>query len=111
MEAVTGRPISLSPVELPRANESVEVQQPSSAWTFDPVVLLQLGRAMLEATELGLCLLGLSVLRSHPCPRICLRLWLRLRLRLRLRLWLRMGLRLRQWPRHRSLRLARLHDY
>ena len=47
-------------------------------------MLLQLGRAMLEATELGLCLLGLSVLRSHPCPRICLRLRLRLWLRLRL---------------------------
>jgi len=93
----------------------VEAQQPSSAWTFDPVVLLQLGRAMLEATELGLCLLGLSVLRSHPCPRICLQLRLRLRLRLwlwlRMRLWLRMGLRLRQRPRHRSLRRARLHDY
>ena len=69
-------------MEFPRANGSVEAQQSSSAWTFDPVVLLQLGRAMLEATELGLCLLGLSVLRSHPCPRICLRLRLRLRLRL-----------------------------
>ena len=67
---------------MPRANGSVEAQQPSSAWTFDPVVLLQLGRAMLEATELGLCLLGLSVLRNRPCVRICLRLRLRLRLRL-----------------------------
>ena len=49
---------------------------------------------MLEALVLGLCLLGLSVLRSRPCLRICLRL------RLRLQLW--------QWLRRRSLHLVPL---
>ena len=48
-------------------------------WTFDPAVLLQLGKVMLEALVLGLCLLGLSMLRSRPCLRICQRLRLRLR--------------------------------
>ena len=57
---------------------------------------------MLEAMVLGLCLLGLSVLRSRPCLRIYLRL------RLRLRLWQRLGLRLRRRLRSSSLRLARL---
>ena len=61
-----------------------------------PLVLLYLGKVLLEALVLGLCLLDLSVLRSHPCLRICLRLrlrlCLRLRLGLRLRLWLRLWL-------------------
>ena len=57
---------------------------------------------MLEALVLCLCLLGLCVLRSHPCLRICLRLRLRLCLRLRLRL------RLRQWLRRWNLRLVSL---
>ena len=39
-------------------------------WTFDPAVRLYLGKVMLEALVLGLCLLGLSVLRSHPRLRI-----------------------------------------
>ena len=62
---------------------------------------------MLEALVIGLCLLGLSVLRSRPCLRICL--WLRLRMRLRL--WLRLRLGLRQRLRRSSLRLARLPQH
>ena len=81
-------------------------------WTFELVALLYLGKVMLEALVLCLCLLGLCVLRSHPCLRICLRLrlqlclWLRLGLRLCLRLGLR--LRLRQWLRRWNLRLVSL---
>ena len=63
---------------MPRADGSAEeTHKQSSGWTFDPAVLLQLGKVMLEAMVLGLCLLGLSVLRSRPCVRICLRLRLR----------------------------------
>ena len=84
-------------------------------------MLLQLGKVVLEATVLGLCLLCLSVLRSRPCLRIrlrpCLRIRLQLRLRLRLRLrlwlWLWLWLRLRLRLHRRSLHLVRLlpqHD-
>ena len=77
-----------------------EGRQPSSALllrgTFDPAGLLQLGEVQLEATVLGLCLLGLSVLRSHPCLRLRLRLCLRLCLCLRLRFALRLRLCLRR---------------
>ena len=56
---------------MPRADGSAEeTHKQSSGWTFDPAVLLQLGKVMLEALVLGLCLLGLSVLRSRPCVRI-----------------------------------------
>ena len=55
---------------------------------------------MLEALVLCLCLLGLCVLRSHPCLRICLRL--------RLQLCLRLRLRLRQWLRRWNLRSVSL---
>ena len=82
---------------MPRANGKCpeEPQRPNlgtARWTFEPVALLYLGKVMLEALVLCLSLLGLCVLRSHPCLRICLRL------------------RLRQ--RRRELRLARLlqHD-
>ena len=79
--------ISLGVSSCPEATELCpeEGRQPSSALlrgTFDPAVLLKLGGVKLEATVLGLCLLDLSVLRSHPYLR--LRLGLRLRLRLRL---------------------------
>tara|TARA_B100000795_G_scaffold238592_1_gene199812 strand:- start:209 stop:469 length:261 start_codon:yes stop_codon:yes gene_type:complete len=69
-------------------------------------MLLQLGKVMLEALVLFLCLLGLSVLRSRPCLRICLRLRLRICLGLCLRLWLclRLGLRLLGFFANRRLR-------
>ena len=78
-------------VELPRADGSALRRRNSQAlalprWTFDPAVLLQLGKVMLEALVLGLCLLGLSVLCRRPCLRPCLRLRLRLRLHRRRRL-------------------------
>ena len=60
-------------------------------------MLLQLGKVMLEALVLCLCLLGLNVLRDRSCLRICLRICLRLRLRLRLKLRLRLRLRLQPW--------------
>ena len=58
---------------LPRADENALSRRNSRALprrTFDLAVLLQLGKVLLEALVLGLCLLGLSVLCSHPCLRI-----------------------------------------
>ena len=70
-------PISLlrSDTSPPRGDESALRRDDSRArallrGTFDPAGLLQLGEVKLEATVLGLCLLGLSVLRSHPRLRI-----------------------------------------
>ena len=99
MDARWPYPSPCGSVELPRAGGSALRRRNSRAralprWTFDPAVLLQLGKVMLEALVLGLRLLGLSVLCRRPCLRICLRLRLCLCLRLCLRLGLRLGLRL-----------------
>ena len=56
-----------------------------STWTLDPAVLLYLSKLILEALVLELCLFYLSLLRNHPCLRICLQLRRRQRRR-RLRL-------------------------
>ena len=89
MEAVNERPMvlfSVSRCALSRRSGVEEAQRPNLGramprWTLDPAVLLYLGKLILEALELELCLFGLSVLRNRPCLRICLRLRLRQRRR------------------------------
>ena len=81
MDARWPYPSPCGSVELPRAGGSALRRRNSRtrAGPLTHAVLLQLGKVMLEAMVLGLCLFGLYVLRSRPCLRICLRLPLRLR--------------------------------
>ena len=83
--AINGCPSCPEPTGVEEAQEPGFWQRHPKVDLIDPAVLLKLGAGILEAPVLELCLLGLSVLRSRPCLRICLRLRLRQRRR-RLRL-------------------------